>query len=205
MSKRSDRFLQASAALTSASSEPDCGRSGKSSEIPGGRASSLGTSREPANLSTSQGSRPPTSSLSTCSAGGSPARPSPRPLADVTLPPGFGPSSPDSFVKWDRDTSSWRTSRGSSVEGGDSGRFSGTWPKAGSMRSGKCYERPTSGRRIIAPECGWLATPTRTANQTSPSMQKHPGCRNYVKAFGAGPIDPSAWEWLMGFPIGWTE
>jgi len=50
-----------------------------------------------------------------------------------------------------------------------------------------------------------LATPTATANQTAPSMQKHPGCRAFVALFGAEPILEKTYEWLMGLPPGWTD
>ena len=52
---------------------------------------------------------------------------------------------------------------------------------------------------------GFVHTPTTKANFTAPSMQKWPVCRRYVKAFGDGPIMPEQFEFLMGFPIGWTE
>lgn len=52
---------------------------------------------------------------------------------------------------------------------------------------------------------GFVHTPTTKANFTAPSMQKWPSCRNYVRAFGARPITPEQFEFLMGFPIGWTE
>ena len=47
---------------------------------------------------------------------------------------------------------------------------------------------------------GLSATPTATANQGAPSMQKHPGCR-----LVADEIDPDIWEIRMGFPLGWTD
>ena len=50
---------------------------------------------------------------------------------------------------------------------------------------------------------GYLATPTATANQSAPSMSKHPGCRNFVAVFGK--TSPLAFEWLMGWPLGWTD
>jgi hypothetical protein len=52
---------------------------------------------------------------------------------------------------------------------------------------------------------GFVHTPTTKANFTAPSMQKWPCCRNYVAAFGDGKITPEQFEFLMGYPIGWTE
>lgn len=45
---------------------------------------------------------------------------------------------------------------------------------------------------------GFSHTPTATANQSCPSMQKWPGCRTAV-------VTPQNWERQMGFPDGWTD
>jgi hypothetical protein len=50
---------------------------------------------------------------------------------------------------------------------------------------------------------GYLATPTRKANQWAPSMAKWRGCRALVEAYGPNP-SAEAYEHLMGWPIGWT-
>ena len=50
---------------------------------------------------------------------------------------------------------------------------------------------------------GALATPTATANWDSPSMQKWASCRRMVRLFGKK--TPISHEWLMGWPIGWTD
>jgi len=55
---------------------------------------------------------------------------------------GSGGASDVPLAYYDRSTSSWRTSQGCLLEG--STRFSGRWPASGTMRSGKCYARPTS-------------------------------------------------------------
>lgn len=73
---------------------------------------------------------------------------------------------------------------------GDLIAFCVTWPTSGMMRSGVCSERLMSVRRTTAPACGWLPTPTATANQTCPSMMKHASCRNLVEMIGPGPIPP---------------
>lgn len=50
---------------------------------------------------------------------------------------------------------------------------------------------------------GYLHTPTTTANYACKSMRKWPNCREYVRVFGAP--TPTNHEWLMGFPIGWSD
>lgn len=55
------------------------------------------------------------------------------------------------------------------------------------------------------PESLLLATPTATANQLAPSMRKWPSCRRLQDLFGMGGLPPPrGYEWLMGFPEGWT-
>jgi len=62
-----------------------------------------------------------------------------------------------------------------------------------------------SGQTIREIVGGCVHTPTTKSNYTAPSMQKWPSCRRYVQAFGAGPVLPSDAEFLMGFPLGWTD
>ena len=50
---------------------------------------------------------------------------------------------------------------------------------------------------------GLLHTPTTQANYSAASMQKWGCCRSYVKAFGKA--HPEADEYLMGWPIGWSD
>ena len=52
---------------------------------------------------------------------------------------------------------------------------------------------------------GLLHTPTTKANFNAPSMQKWPACRNYVRAFGAQKPTRLQFEFLMGYPPGWTK
>ena len=62
-----------------------------------------------------------------------------------------------------------------------------------------------AGRPMSEAVGGPLHTPTRKANFNAPSMQKWPSCRNYVRAFGTQKPTPAQFEFLMGYPIGYTE
>lgn len=62
-----------------------------------------------------------------------------------------GPSMSVPFAHYDPDSSSWRTSQLSLLE--DSGSSSPTFTRAGSMRSGRLYERPTLVQRIVGSDC----------------------------------------------------
>lgn len=86
------------------------------------------------------------------------------PDSSAATEPVSGTRSPGSFAKWDRNTSSWRTSGGFSGEA--SRPFSATWPILGMMRNGLCSARPKSARLIGASDSssslGW---PTPSASE----------------------------------------
>ena len=63
--------------------------------------------------------------------------------------------------------------------------------------------RQTWVQIIFGKDFGYLHTPTCTANFAAPSMQKWKACRNFVAVFGKP--SPTNFEFLMGWPIGWTD
>lgn len=73
----------------------------------------------------------------------------------------------ESFAKWNRDTSTWRTSQRSLAEGWI--EFSARWPKAGGMRNGCAYQRPPWAPRIDATDGGASPAgfPTPRAGKTT--------------------------------------
>jgi hypothetical protein len=58
------------------------------------------------------------------------------------------------------------------------------------------------GRLTTARASTLLPTPTETANHCAPSMRKWPG---YARLQDSGGISPTRWEWMMGYPHGWTD
>ncbi|MCW2957174.1 MAG: hypothetical protein JWO69_2043 [Thermoleophilia bacterium] len=72
-----------------------------------------------------------------------------------------GPESSEPFACFDPDTSSWRTSKTTSLWALT--LSSVTWPRRGSMRSGACFARPTWEPPTAAPACSWLL-PTPAAS-----------------------------------------
>lgn len=66
------------------------------------------------------------------------------------------------YAKYDRDSHFWRTSQDSSGSMDTSERYSGTWPKQGSMRSGCALERPTSAPLTDDTASGFWPTIRRT-------------------------------------------
>lgn len=64
--------------------------------------------------------------------------------------------------------------------------------------------RPSWLRRIAVSGGGWLPTPTAKANHDAPSMRKWPAYATYQDWLG-GRTCPQTWEWMMGWPEGWTD
>ena len=183
--------------------------------------------------------------------------------------PVCGPRWRGSSVKWDHDSSSWKTAPSS--PDGVSMSFSGTWPRWGVMRDGVCSERLTPVRptnesasgswptpnkmdaadtasmcdpkhwhvramqkmeqgihlqfplRVAvqmwpAPEAGMpVATPhSQMLRETWPTPTKAdamggPGraetCQGgeNLRTSVGGQLNPTWVEWLMGWPLGWTD
>jgi hypothetical protein len=65
------------------------------------------------------------------------------------------------------------------------------------------FPRLTWVRTTFGHAIGYVHTPTTKANYTARSMQKWPSCRAFVQAFGH--ISPEVHEWLMAWPIGWSD
>lgn len=179
------------------------------------------------------------------SAEASPARTSALParvLGSTAIVLVFGVRSPDWFANFDPSSYSWRTSQRSLVE--DWTVFSGTWPRAGMMRSGNASGLTPLVPRISEIEYGLLPTPTvpnggrslshvkewrgRTPYHKGKKVQvdlaqfvrlwptpvsDDTGHRRAKYAQGGtalstatgGPLNPMWVEWLMGFPLGWTD
>jgi hypothetical protein len=120
-------------------------------------------------------------------------------------------------VRFDRNTSSWKTARCLFDE--DLPESSLTLPRWGMMRGGELWERTTLALRTAAKGSGWWRSPTARdwknarnpakcdANggyrQTSLSEQL---CNKNGSTVAErnGQVTPAFCEWLMGFPNEWT-
>jgi len=103
-----------------------------------------------------------------------------------------------------------------------------TLPRWGSMQTGELYQRQTLVRHISESESGLWPTVTATANQLAPSMQSRyanpiwptPTAHNAKETNApsealrneptlasrvGGHLNPTWVEWLMGWPLGWTD
>jgi hypothetical protein len=109
---------------------------------------------------TSQDFQPPHFSEWTSLPLASPASPG-QALGRVWVQPtsdGYGPTSHHFFAEWDQGWSSSKMSLLSSL-GEDWNSSLLTWPRSGSMRSGRCYGRATSERPTSESESSSWATP----------------------------------------------
>ena len=89
-----------------------------------------------------------------------------------------GPPPFESFAKLAQDGSCLRTYQVSLLDPmGTCTPYSDSFPRSGLIVDGIAYLRTPVVRRTNGTGSGLLATPTATANQLSPSMMKHPGCR----------------------------
>jgi hypothetical protein len=142
--------------------------------------------------------------------------------------PGSGETCFGSFAWLDRDTSSWRTYQ-HSLFGGLT-LYSGTWPRAGSMRNGIAYQRPLLVPHTYAIAYSYLPTPDASmgtfslvgiANETVWFNKETTGkrksgtkigssltwCREFIheRLRTGGELNPEWIELLMGYPTGWTD
>lgn len=120
---------------------------------------------------------------------------------------------PESFVKLDRNSHSWKTHQQSLFE--DWEPFFLTWPQWGCMHDGECWELETSELGIGVPGFGcWLPTPVATEHKGS-SRARFLGSPEYrgskmsegLRTCKNDPIylHPNFAEHTMGWPIMWTE
>jgi hypothetical protein len=136
-------------------------------------------------------------------------------LVRTSAPPGAGQESPapglaygerwrESFAKYDPDSCSWRTRQCSLFEGLTSSSV--IWPRWGSMRNGECSERTTPELPTKDKGSGlWVPTPQahnakegaypNEYERNTPSLATHAG----------GLLNPTWTEWLMAWPLGWTD
>ncbi len=67
------------------------------------------------------------------------------------------------------------------------------------------YPPPAWLRHTDVQGIGWLPTPTKRPTCDCPSMRKWPAHQRLFAHFGPRSLTPSMWEWIMGWPIGWTD
>ena len=137
----------------------------------------------------------------------------------------YGKSLPGLLAKYDPDMSSWKTRQCSQKE--ESTLFSGIWPRWGSMLNGELFRREPPELLTKEKDSGLWPTPTcggftstgaikKTIKACSTALEAaeitgRPGVVERItqtkidKEEIRGQMNPDWTEWLMGWPIGWTE
>jgi hypothetical protein len=125
-----------------------------------------------------------------------------------------------SFTKYDPDMRLWKTHQCLLL--GDLEPFLETWPQWGLMRDGECWEQRTLEQSIRGTEYGSLLPTPDTVNRDNKKVlfnknapsQSGRSLATYARTFPnqvseeikiGGSLNPTWVEWLMGWPLGWTD
>jgi hypothetical protein len=125
---------------------------------------------------------------------------------------------PESLAKYDRNSRSWRTAQCLLFE--DLGESLETFPNWGMMHDGELWERTMLALPTAGTESGLWATPSARDWKDTPGMaffsinadgtlrnREDQLARQVYASENAtgGRVNPDWIEWLMGWPISWTE
>ncbi len=120
----------------------------------------------------------------------------------------YGKKWQESSMRYDLNTSSWKTHRSLLEE--DLCESSVTLPKLGLIADGVVFQQKNLARLIRGTGCGWsgemFATPqARDYRSGSLDRWNDPRRSRNLNDQVGGLLNPRWEEWLMGWPIGWTE
>ena len=121
------------------------------------------------------------------------------------------------LARYDPNTHSLRTVQCSLFE--DLNQSLQTWPKWGLMRNGECFQQPMWEQTISEKEYGLLHketwptpvardykdTGTKEALSRAKAKRTSPGVALIIGAELGGSLNPIFSEWLMGWPLEWTD
>ena len=127
-----------------------------------------------------------------------------RAQASTANAPASGPSSLASSTKSGPCTHGLKTPQLSLLA--DSNESLETLPRSGMTRDGVCWELPILVRRTSASASGFRL-PTPTAHNAKEYASPSEWTRNEptLATHAGGPLNPTWVEWLMGWPLGWTD
>ena len=146
------------------------------------------------------------------------ANPSASPARETALTTSatFGPNLRDAFAHYDPDSHCWKTSQATFHS--DLETYKQTWPKSGTTQHGIAYKQLKLEH--LTNETDYLSLrkwPTPTATSWGSTGQRLILQRRVdngditlaekraMSAGNGGKLNPEWIEWLMGFPIGWTD
>jgi len=138
---------------------------------------------------------------------------SPAMEMDSTAPdPQCGSRWRGSLAKYDPEESKWKTAQCSLLE--DSDEFLETWPRWGTTAGGELSLLPQPALPICGNGSGFFPTPVASMCKGSSikSLIRKDGrdrtrdrLDHFIYAHHGGQLNPEWVEWLMGWPIGWTD
>lgn len=139
------------------------------------------------------------------------ARTSAQPVAaqeSMVTNQAYGKKWQESSMRYDLNMSSWKTHRSLLEE--DLCESSVTLPKLGLIVDGVVFQQKNLARLISETVCGWsgemFATPqARDCRSGSLDRWNDPRRSRNLNDQVGGLLNPRWEEWLMGWPIGWTE
>ena len=151
-----------------------------------------------------------------------PARTLASPEKAKALPandPAYGDTWRASFAKYDPHTHLLKTAQCSLFE--DSTQYCATLPRWGSMQNGVCWEQTPLAPHTSETEYGcllptpnardWKDTPGMSLTGINPDGSQRNRTDQLARAVYAeqptsnGSLNPTWVEWLMGWPLGWTD
>ena len=125
-----------------------------------------------------------------------------------------GLNTSEPFAHYDHNISWWRMSQVSLITM-HLDEFSETWPKAGTMRNGIVYPQQTLGGATCADGYGYVPTPTASDWKKNSTTTKYANrkiqsfatwlCRTCLCGTNQHRPEPAFAEYVMGYPIGWTD
>lgn len=129
---------------------------------------------------------------------------SPASTSEQMTPETCGPKQLNAFAEYDRNTRCWRMFQGSLLTN-TLELFSGSWPRRVTMRNAILFQPVKSVRHIHAKGCSFWPTPraSQGGGNAGGSGARKTALKNGT--YIPGKMNPELSEWLMGFPIGWTE
>jgi len=112
------------------------------------------------------------------------------------------------LAKYDHATSSWKTAQCSLA--GDSTECLATFPRLGMTRGGLLWGLPKSERHTSANASGLWRTPSASVVEPKSTVVKLTGRKPSDPQVGladqvGGKLNPQWVEWIMGWPLGWTD
>jgi hypothetical protein len=114
----------------------------------------------------------------------------------------------ESSEKYNQNMSSLKTAQPCVLEG--LSESSKTLPRSGMMQDGQYWEQPTSVLRTKEKECGLWPTPQaqdakHSGKNTENRINQGRQLQLAHTAGIGGQLNPTWVEWLMGWPLGWTD